>query len=559
MHMPKGLTRRWVKLAVGGAAIAAMTLPVIALSAPAGASPNPEPRASCPAVGFATGCNWIITINGDGSVGVQQVLGVRSYDGSEDVLVGVVNDSNALVSSVTLTGTDAFGFDGDGICTYSFTGDSYCSTGQSSGQDNSVGASYDGPINTFTIADVNDGTVNFTTPLVPGPLGATYFSLEEAPNVSGASAVLASDITVTGLAVAGTEGNSTGPVEVATFTDGPDTSPPADFSATTGWGDFTTASTSTDITQPRGTGTPYLVFDSHTYAEEGPYSTTVTVNDVHLAINYGTATGSATVVDAALTASTNPTITNATTNTFFTASVAAFTDANPHAKSSDYSASINWDDTTTSAGTISQIGTVFYVSGTHKYAANGTYTVTVTVTDEGGSTLSLSSTVNVYDKVIDCSSSCSGTLTNSQQSTGASSSSTTGTIGLDLGSTTSVGAFSCGDPFRHAPQYSTIIASGLTASGSIALKVTFNNNLAAGPWWDPFAVCYDSPGVPFTTLFGLSKNLGLLPFCPLPRPGHPVVGPCVQSIRYSTIIPLPSEKGTVTEQLILPPNDPFSH
>jgi hypothetical protein len=68
-----------------------------------------------------------------------------------------------------------------------------------------------------------------------------------------------------------------------------------------------------------------------------------------------------------------------------------------------------------------------------------------------------------------------------------------------------------------------------------------------------------SPGVPFTSLTGRTVTLGLLPVCPFPRPGHPVAGPCVQSIRYSTFLPLPSEKGTVTEQLVLPPNDPFSH
>ena len=79
--------------------------------------------------------------------------------------------------------------------------------------------------------------------------------------------------------------------------------------------------------------------------------------------------------------------------------------------------------------------------------------------------------------------------------------------------------------------------------------MSFANNLASGPWWDLFGVCYYSPNVTFTNLFGKSVNLGLLPLCPLPRKGHPVVGPCVQSISYSTILPLPSEKGTVTEQL----------
>jgi len=38
------------------------------------------------------------------------------------VLVGVVNNSASTVSSLALTGSDIFGFDGDGICTFTFVG-----------------------------------------------------------------------------------------------------------------------------------------------------------------------------------------------------------------------------------------------------------------------------------------------------------------------------------------------------------------------------------------------------------------------------------------------------
>src|ERR1019366_5174607 len=173
----------------------------------------------------------------------------------------------------------------------------------------------------------------------------------------------------------------------------------------------------------------------------------------------------------------------------------------------DFTAVINWGDSHITAGTVTETGSTFEVSdsnGLHSYAANGPYQITVMVTDDGGSTVTTpANAVTDYDAVITCSSSCSGTATNSQQSTGASSSSTTGTILLDLNNTPAiVGAFSCGDPFRHAPQYSTILASGLTASGSINLSVSFANSAAGGVWWVPFAVCYDAPGVPFTNAFG---------------------------------------------------------
>jgi hypothetical protein len=564
MHMPTGLTRSWCKLAVSVGAIAALSLPAIALSAPAGASPTPAPVASCPAVGQDSGCGYVVTVGANGLATVTHEAGVGPYDGSEDVLVGVVNDSDALVTSVELSGTsDTFGFDGDGICTYSFTGDGYCGS-----LPDSDPYDYEGPNNTFTAYTADAGTVSFDNALAPG--AGTYFSLEEAPTAAG-TVGLSSDIVVSASSFSATEGSSTGAVQVASFNDGPDSSPVTDFEVTTNWGDGSTPSTSGVITQPGGVGTAYVVTDSHTYGEEGPETTTVTVADVNLlTVNLGSGDAFINVADAPLSATAQqPSIPNATTNKSFSTAVASFTDANPTAPLSDYAsptaAVINWGDASaTSDGSVSQpggVGTAFIVSGAHSYASNGTYTITVTVTDAGGASVVLTNFVKDYDAVITCSSSpCSGTAVSTSQSTGASTSSSTGTILLDLNNTPAVvGAFSCGDPLRHAPQYSSIFSSGLAANGSVDLTITFADNAAAGAWWVPFAVCYDSPGVAFTSLTGRSVTLGLLPLCPLARPGHPVVGPCVQSIYYSTILPLPNEKGTVTEKLILPSNDPFSH
>jgi PKD repeat protein len=196
---------------------------------------------------------------------------------------------------------------------------------------------------------------------------------------------------------------------VATFNDGPDTSPVTDFTATTNWGDNST-STSTSIIQPAGSGTQYVVTDSHTYPEEGPYTTKVTVSDLSLlGINFGSASGSASVADAALTAAPpQPAIPDATSGKSFTAEVATFTDANAGALVGDYTASINWGDNTSSSGTVTQpggAGTTLDVSGTHTYASNGTYNITVTVSDDGGSNVILTNTVKDYDAVITCSSS----------------------------------------------------------------------------------------------------------------------------------------------------------
>ena len=72
-------------------------------------------------VGAATGCGSLIIIGSDGSASFTPENG-GAFDSSEDVVVGIINDSDALVTSVALSGGDVFGFDGDGICTYAAGG-----------------------------------------------------------------------------------------------------------------------------------------------------------------------------------------------------------------------------------------------------------------------------------------------------------------------------------------------------------------------------------------------------------------------------------------------------
>jgi hypothetical protein len=105
-----------------------------------------------------------------------------------------------------------------------------------------------------------------------------------------------------------------------------------------------------------------------------------------------TSTGSAAVADAALSA------TGVTVNTANATAtpVATFTDADPAGTVTDYTATINWGDSTTSPGTISGTGP-FTVTGSHSYAPNGpfTYTVRTHICDAGGSCADAISTVNV--------------------------------------------------------------------------------------------------------------------------------------------------------------------
>ena len=65
--------------------------------------------------------------------------------------------------------------------------------------------------------------------------------------------------------------------------------------------------------------------------------------------------------------------------------MATFTHANGVEPAGAFSATVNWGDGTTSAGTITLSGTTYKVTGTHRYASGGRHTVTTTVKEAGNS------------------------------------------------------------------------------------------------------------------------------------------------------------------------------
>lgn len=76
---------------------------------------------------------------------------------------------------------------------------------------------------------------------------------------------------------------------------------------------------------------------------------------------------------------------------------ATFTDADPASIASDYTATISWGDGTTSTVKVynNSLGKGFVLAGLHSYASKGTYTLTLTVTDQGGSQVSKTVTLTV--------------------------------------------------------------------------------------------------------------------------------------------------------------------
>jgi hypothetical protein len=143
----------------------------------------PAEASVCPAVGSDTDCGLIITLGAGGTATIT-ATGQGPYDGIEDTLVGVVNNSGGTVGSIHLSAnTNIFGFDGDGVGgpTYlNLAGDSAPSHSGYSGTDSTTGNyNLSGPLNSFSGINSTStaGDVNFAGGLVNG--GSAFFSLEK--------------------------------------------------------------------------------------------------------------------------------------------------------------------------------------------------------------------------------------------------------------------------------------------------------------------------------------------------------------------------------------------
>ena len=97
-----------------------------------------------------------------------------NFDNSEDNLVGVINNTNHAITSFNITGSNIFGFDSDGIDTF---------TGVGPAGNNPDLTTYGGPDASFIITDGNNGTVVFNNGGIDAGL-ADYFSLEEPASLS---------------------------------------------------------------------------------------------------------------------------------------------------------------------------------------------------------------------------------------------------------------------------------------------------------------------------------------------------------------------------------------
>jgi hypothetical protein len=581
---------------------------LVAAQATSGVGATP----TCPSIGSGTGCAYVLTVNPTGSVSISAGANPASYDGGtkgegDDVVVGVVNNSNAIVSSIALTGTsNVFGFDGDGICTTTFTSpvsSSYCKNNGPNGGPSYTTArgkttgsdpyDYQGPDNTFSNISTSgrtagSGTINFTTALLPQ--GTTFLSLEGGPTKSTAAATLKTGLNVSGPALTPqpVEGTAwSGPV--TTFTDQGSISPASEFTALINWGDGTSSAGA--VTGGSGS---YVVSGSHSYAEEGTDHPTVTVTDPPLqqytasnVASVASGPGSVVVADAPLTPGPAVAISPQQTNVSFTTS-ATFTDGNAAAPLSDFAnTTINWGDGTTSTTSspnpvvITGSGGSFTVSGTHAYTANTVddpngaepSPVSFNIVDVAGSTTTVTSNnVVVADSVTACSgATCTGTVTPTASqpvsATVGTSNGQTGDLLLSTNPNSGSSQLNCGDAFLHAPSVLSESNTFSAPQGTITSTESFPvsagvvlNPSAPGAPGDStaFWVCFQASesftdvsghaATQGTDASGATVYTGLLPLCdPLANPADP--GPCVN---YISTAPDGSNVLTVTEVITYP-------
>ncbi len=130
-----------------------------------------------------------------------------------------------------------------------------------------------------------------------------------------------------------------------------------------------------------GTLTP-----SHTFADNGLYTVTLTITDSEGAADSDTLLVTVSNADPTLEPVGNLTITIGTEISFTT----GYADAGVL---DTHTAEVNWDDGNSEAATVAN----FLVSGSHTYATTGVYTVTVTLMDDDGGEATQSFVVTVME------------------------------------------------------------------------------------------------------------------------------------------------------------------
>jgi hypothetical protein len=240
----------------------------------------------------------------------------------------------------------------------------------------------------------NGGTFTVSgshTYLQDGAIGVKVTFLDDAPGTAevtaGSTAHIASaGLTVKAASVSASEGVAFSGT-VASFVDPSTIDTSTQFTATINWGD---GSSSTGTVS--GSSGSFSVAGSHTFTSEGGSTVTVQVTDT-IAVPTATFSESSTVnvLDSDVLSGSGLTV-NSTEGQTFSGTVATFSDVNTNAAATDFSATINWGDGSSTAGTVSGSSGHFTVSSSHTYAEEGTKVVTATLSDNAPGTATATAT-----------------------------------------------------------------------------------------------------------------------------------------------------------------------
>ncbi len=216
-----------------------------------------------------------------------------------------------------------------------------------------------------------------------------------------------------------------------------------------------------------------IVSGNHQYWAAGVYNLTVTVSRSGTSLVF---TLQLVIADASLTGS-SASISGSAGSALSSTSVGTFTDGNSLATTSAFAATIYWGDGATSAGTITLSSGIFTVHGSHTYSYAGTYQVTASVLDHGGTSATITSTA---------------TITGNFSVTPLS---LTGTTGTATG-TIPVAYFTTGDygPFTASIDW----GDGHQSTGSVSMNdsggytVTGNNTYTQGGTYQVTVTLFDN-------------------------------------------------------------------
>ncbi len=336
--------------------------------------------------------------NGDGTFAPQvtysvgrrpNAIAVGDFNGDGHLDLAVANLDDTTVSVLMGNGDGTFapqvtypvGNSPSSIAVGDFNGDGHPDLAVANASDNTVSVLMDNGDGTFapqvtypvgntplyvTVGDFNgDGHPNLTT--------ANFGDNTVSVLLNNGNGTFSSNtLQVNGQNISASEGLAfSGDVANGTY------SGSGTLSATINWGDGS-PTTSGTIT---GTSS-FTVSGTHTYAEEGNYTISIFVSDDNG--HTANTTSPATVSDAALSLThfvTGP------VKHLYAGVAATFTDADPNGQVSDYTATVNWGDGNTSNVRVfkNPLGKGFVLADLHHYASKGTYSVTLNISDSGGS------------------------------------------------------------------------------------------------------------------------------------------------------------------------------